>query len=223
MDFSEAINVWRRRRVLTATLLILALVSIVAAMTGLPRTYQSQASVVLLASRSAARLTGGNPYLSFSPSLTLTADAVSRELMAPDTVERLAASGATAAYTVAFPSYTTATTGSVLVVSVTGSDPAAVQSTLRAVTAEVSVVLAQIQGTVRPQDEIRLATLSSDPEATLDGSVTARPVVVIAVLALLFAFGIPVLVDGRLGRRQIRLGAVPSDRTADRIGHLAGN
>jgi len=221
MDFSETIQIWRRRRALTATLLILALASIAAAMAGLPRHYQSQASVVLLASRSTAKLTGGNPYLSFSPSLTLTADAVSREMMAPGAMQHLAASGATASYTVALPAYTTATTGSVLVISVTGTDPALVQSTLRAVTAEVGQALAQIQGAVRPQDAIQVATLSSDPQATVDVSLTARPLVVVAALGLLFALGLPLLVDSRLSRRQTRHGAPLSDRAADRFGHLA--
>src|SRR6266487_641833 len=221
VDSSAAIHVWRRRRGLTATLLVLAFASIVAALAGLPRTYQSQASVVLLASRSAARLTGGNPYLSFSPSLTLTADALSRELMAPATVQSLAARGFANPYTVTLPANATTTTGSVLAVSVTGTDTAAVQSTLRAVTTEISSVLARIQGTVRPQDAIRVMTLSVTPRATLDVSLTARPIVVVAVLGLLVAFGVPVIADGWLARRRIRYEPALPERTPDQAGRLA--
>src|ERR1022692_1315032 len=220
MDFNEVFHIWQRRRALTGTLLILALASIVAALAGLPRAYQSQASVVLLASKSAARLTGGNPYLSFSSSLTLAADAVSRELMSPGIAQAMAASGATASYTVAMPTYSTATTGSVLVVTATGGDPAQVQSTLRGVTAEVGVALARIQGAVRRRDAIRVAVLSYEPQAVLDVSKTARPLVVVAVLALLLALAFPVLVDGWLSRRQIRGGALSPDGATDQVGHL---
>jgi len=45
----------------------------------------------------------------------------------------------------------------------------------RPVTAEVGQALAQIQGAVRPQDAIQVATLSSDPQAGIDVSLTARP------------------------------------------------
>lgn len=221
MDSHAAVSVWRRRRALTATLLVLAGISLAAATAVLPRTYQSQASVVLLASRSVAKLTGGNPYLSFSPSLTLTADAVSRELMAPATVQSLAARGFTDPYTVTLPVTAAATGGSVLTVSVTGTDTAAVESSLRAVTAEISSVLARIQGTVRPQDVIRVATLSVTPQATLDVSQTARPIVVVAVLGLLLAFGLPVIVDGRLTGRRHRHDTALPDRSGDRAGRLA--
>lgn len=220
MDLSEVLHIWQRRRVLTLTLLILVLVSIVGSLTGLPRAYQSQASVVLLASKSAARLTGGNPYLSFSPSLTLAADAVSRELTAPDIAQTMAASGATASYSVAMPAYATTTTGSVLVLSATGSNPVQVQTTIRAVTAEVSVVLARIQGHVAPRAEIRMAVLSSDPQAVLDVTKTARSLVVVALLALLSALALPVLVDGWLSRRQLRGGALSPDRATDQVGPL---
>lgn len=221
MDSHAAAIVWRRRRALTATLLVLAGIGLVGATAVLPRTYQSQASVVLLASRSVAKLTGGNPYLSFSPSLTLTADAVSRELMAPATVQSLAARGFADPYTVTLPATATATGGSVLTVSVTGTDMASVESALRAVTAEISSVLARIQGSVRPQDVIRVATLSVTPQATLDVSQTARPIVVVAALGLLFAFGVPVIVDARLAQRQVRHGSAGPDRAADHVGFLA--
>jgi hypothetical protein len=220
METGGAVNVWRKRRGLTAALLILAFVSLVGAVAGLPRTYQSQASVVLLASRSAARQTGGNPYLSFSASLTLTADALSREMMAPAVVQSLAARGYAESYTVTLPADTTATTGSVLVVAVSGSDPASVQRTLRAVVAEVGTALVRIQGAVRPQDEIRVATLSVAPQATLAVSQTARPIVVIAVLGLVGALGVPVLVDGWLTRRRGGYRASVPGRAPDGVGHL---
>ncbi len=190
-------------------LLILATAGTAAAAARLPRTYQSQSSVVLLASRSAAKLNGGNPYLSFSPSLTLTADVLSRDLMAPTTAQGLAAAGYASSYTVALAPYTTTTTGSVLLVTVTGNLKAAVEQTLGRVTAEISAKLLRLQSSVKPYDRIRAATLSFMPRPSLSLNETARPLVGVVALGLLLAFGLPVLVDGQIARRQSQREAIP--------------
>src|ERR1035441_9099414 len=117
MSLGQLVRIWRRRFILTTALLLVALAGSAAAVPKFPRTYQSTSSVVLLASRAAAKLSG-NPYLAFSSSLTLTADLLSRELMAPATVRDLSASGVPGTYTVALAPYTTSTTGSVLVVKI---------------------------------------------------------------------------------------------------------
>jgi hypothetical protein len=204
MGFDEVIRIWRRRAALTAGLVMLALASFAAALAWFPATYQSQASVVLLPSRAASRLTGGNPYLGFSPSLSLTADVVSRELMGPATAAQLASRGFTDPYTVAQPTYTTTTTGSVLTITVTGTEPDRVERTLHGVISQVSIALAQMQGNVRPRSRITVMTLASSPAASLDASTTARPMVMTLVLALIAAFGLPVIIDGTLSRRKVK-------------------
>ncbi len=165
--------------------------------------------MVLLASRSASRLNGGNPYLSFGPSLTLAADVLSTALMAPDTAQRLAERGFRSVYTVALATDTTTTTGSVLVVTVTGNNRTTVERTLLGVTAEVGAKLAQLQDKVKPYDRIRATTLSVMPRPALSASSTARPLIGVVALGLLLAFGIPVLVDGQLTRRRLRRSALP--------------
>jgi predicted amino acid-binding ACT domain protein len=215
MDLSEALRIWRCRRWLTASLAAAALIGFLSALTGLPGTYQSQASVVLLASRSVAGQNGGNPYLSFSPSLTLAADAVSRALLAPAAGRQLASRGFTAPYTVAFPAYATATTGSVLLITVTGHDRATVQSTLRAVIAQTQVTLRQLQGRVRRRAEIRLVVLSSTLAPQLSVSQTARPIVVVALLGVLVAAAAPLLVDGWLTRRRAGMSHQGAGRSID--------
>src|ERR1700683_932685 len=220
MSFDEVVRIWRRRATLTAGLIILALLGSAAALAWFPQTYQSQASIVLLASQSVSRLTGGNPYLSFTPSLSLTADVVSRALTGPGTAERLASRGFTDFYTVAPPVYATTTTGSVLVITVTGHDPLSVQGTLRAVIGQVRIVLAQIQGGMRLRDRVTVTTLASSPGATLMISATARPVAMTLVFGLLAALGCPVVVDGVIGRRKIsRRPTLPvsSDERTDRL------
>jgi hypothetical protein len=211
MDLGESFRIWRRRRILTIAMLILALAGSATALTGLPRAYQSDSSVILLASRSAAKLNGGNPYLSFSPSLTLTADALSRQLMAPATARDLAARGFVGAYTVALAPDTTATTGSVLLISVTSNSSSVAVRTLQAVTSEISVKLSQLQSGVAARNQIRAAALSYTPQATLSSSQTARPLVAVTVLGLLAALGIPIAVDGLLARRRIRNAAMIPD------------
>jgi hypothetical protein len=185
-------------------LLILAIVGAAGAAAKIPRSYQSTSTVLLLASRAASASNGGNPFLSFSPSLTLTADAVSRELMAPGTVRQLAAQGFTASYAVGLPTYTTSTTGSVLTVTVTGPHAVKVERTLRAVTAQIGTQLAQLQHGVPARSQVDADTLSITPQATLSVSETARPLVVVGAVLLVICFGIPIIVDGLLTRRQLR-------------------
>jgi hypothetical protein len=209
MYLSESFRIWRKRRYLTAALLAAALAGSGAAVTTLPRTYQANSSVILLASRTAASPYGGNPYLSFSPSLTLAADAVSRELMGPGIVLSLAARGFSASYTVALAPYTTTTTGSVLLVTVSGSDKITVERTLSAVTRDIGVKLAQLQGKVIPSSRIRAATLSFAPKATLSVSQTGRSLVPVVALGLLLALGIPIIVDAQITRRRLRRAAKP--------------
>jgi hypothetical protein len=219
MDFRQAVRIWRSRWILTSVLLILAMAGAAEASAKLPRYYQSASSVVLLASHAASMQNGGNPFLSFGPSLTLTADAVSRELMAPATVRQLAAQGFTASYTVALPSYTTSTTGSVLLVTATGPHAAGVQRTLQAVTAQIGTQLALLQHGVRASSQVRAATLSFAPQATLSVSQTARPLVVVGVLLLVICLGTPIVVDGLVTRRRLRnRSAFPDPRPSTKAG-----
>ena len=204
MDLRKAVRTWRTRWILTSVLLILAIAGAAGAAAKMPRYYQSASSVVLLASPAASGQNGGNPFLSFSPSLTLTADAVSREVMAPGTVRQLAAQGFTASYTVALPSYTTSTTGSVLLVTVTGTHAARVQRTLQAVTAQIGTQLAQMQHGVPARSQVRARMLSFTPQATLSISQTARPLVVVGVLLLVICLGTPIVVDGLVTQRRLR-------------------
>jgi hypothetical protein len=165
--------------------------------------------VIMLAPRSAARLTGGNPYLSFSPSLTLTASAVADEVMAPGTALKLARHGFRAPFTVVLAPYTTDTTGSVLLVTVTGSSQADVQATLHAVTAQIGTALSGLQDQVASRHQIAAATLSYSPRPVLSISETARSLIVIIVPVLLLALAFPVLVDARLLRRGMQQKPVP--------------
>ena len=226
MDLRESLHIWRRRWILTVTLLLLASVGVAAEAKSL-RTYQAESQVVLLASRSVSQLNGGNPYLSFSGSLTLTADALSRAVTAPAVAQDLAARGYVSSYTVALATYTTTTTGSVLVVTVTGRHKLGVEGTLRAVTSKVSTELANLQRGIPPRNQVHAATLSYTPQAALSFGQTAHSVLPLVALALLVSLGFPVVVDGwamrrRVRRRRAALAEEDAPRRADNGSSVAG-
>lgn len=211
MDRANSLGAWRRQWILTAILLLLVLAGTAVAVARMPRTYQAEGSVVLLASRSVAKSTGDNPYLSFSGSLTLTADVLSRELMAPGAVSELAAHGFRDPYTVEVATYTTATTGSVLTATVTGSDRMGVERDLGGVMSKIQASLASLQSGVAPHNRIRIATIAKNQWATLSVSQTARPLTVVAAGGLLLVVGLPWIADAQITRLQARraeLGAV---------------
>jgi hypothetical protein len=194
----------RKRWILTGALLLLTLIGATIMAGRLPRTYKSESSVVLLASKAASKPNGYNPYLSFSFSLTLTADILTRELMAPDTVKSLASRGYSSAYLVALATYTTQTTGSVLLVTATGTSKVAVERTLLGVTTQIGRSLASLQAANRPRDRIRAMTLSQDSQPAISVSSTARPMAIAIGLGIALSVGIPWVADASIARRQIR-------------------
>jgi hypothetical protein len=201
---TNSLRTGRGRWILTGGLLLLTLVGVVVALVKLPPSYQSESSVVLLASPAASRPNGDNPYLSFSPSLTLTADVVSREMMAPSTVDNLVSRGFPDSYSVALATYTTSTTGSVLLVTVSGTDKAAVELTLHGVTDEISTILAKLQAGSRPNDRIQADTLSMSSEAVLSLNQLARLLAVLIGVGLLASFGVPWIVEAQIAGRRIQ-------------------
>lgn len=197
-------SIWRGRWILTVTLLIVAGIGVGIASVFLPRTYQANASIVLLTSRSQSGATGGNPYLNFSSSLTLTADAVSRQVMDPQTANSLAAHGFTGSYTVEMPTYSTSVVGSVLLIAVTGSGAANVEHTLNGVISAVRTSLAALQAGVRADDRVRVTVLAPASGATVNATHTVRSLAILAGLGLVIAFGVPWVIDAQVSRQMTR-------------------
>jgi hypothetical protein len=201
MDLMESLRTLRRRWILTSALLLLTFAATAAAFVKLPWTYQSQAMTVLLASRSAAKLSGGNPYLAFDQSLTYTADIVRREVMDPRTALALSAQGYSSVYLV---TTATDTSGPVLLVTVTGSNKNAVENTLHGVTNELNTKLTGLQVGVTPYNQITSQIVFMTPKATRMLSKKARPLVVVLAVGLALTFAIPQIVDARATRGQSR-------------------
>ena len=201
MGSANSVGIWRGRWVLTLTLLLLAFLGVAAASVFLPRTYQGSASVVLLASRAESGITGGNPYLNFNSSLTLTADAVSRQVTDPQTASSLAQHGYTASYTVAMPTYSTSIVGSVLLISVTGVGPAAVEHTLNGVIGAIRTTLIGLQSGVHRDDRIQLTVLAPAATPTVNLTHTLRSLAIVAGFGLMIALGVPWVVDAQVNRQ----------------------
>lgn len=190
--------------VVASTLVLLVVAGAVFALARLPRTYQSASSVVLLASPATSKANGGNPYLSFSPSLTLAAELVSTELMAPSTARSLAARGFGASYTVTLATYSTTTTSSVLLVTVSGKSSTGVEHSLQGVTEQVGRSLANLQAGEKPYDRIRALTISMNGQARLSVAVLARSLAVVVILLLVPAVGVMRAYLAYRGRRPAR-------------------
>jgi hypothetical protein len=201
---TSSLRTGRGRWIMTVGLLLLTLIGVAIALLKMPPTYQAQSSVVLLASPAASKPNGDNPYLSFSPSLTLTADLVSREMTSPSTADYLAANGYPDSYSVELANYTTATTGSVLIVTATGPDQAAVQLTLHGVTDEIATILAKLQDRSPRDDRIQAMTISMSRQATLSLNNLARLLAVLIGVGLAASFGVPWIVEAQIAGRRIQ-------------------
>jgi hypothetical protein len=228
----EPFHIWRRHWVLTSFLLVLVFVGTGAAVLKVPRTYQAESTVVLLASRNSSKVAGdGNPYLSFSDALSTTASVISTEIMDPQTAANLKAQGFSESYQVV--SQSTLSNISLLpapflLVTVTGHSRLSVEHTLHGVTDEIATLMNGLQAGLSRDNRILLITASFDPRATLSVTSTARPLVGVLGLLLIVALGLPLVVDAAGARRGIRRGtrreSLPASArweagARERIGH----
>jgi hypothetical protein len=217
MNLMDIFRAWRRRWLLTTSLILVALVASGIAFVNLPRTYQASAIVVLLPPRQASRTLGsGNPYLSFSASLGTTAYVLTTELTAPAADQSLVAKGFSEAYT-AVPESTTSQAsasaavlpGPFVVLTVTGSNQKAVEHTLYGVSGEIGTLAHAMQAGMPRDNRISVSTLSFTPRATLSTSKTARSLFPVIGLLVLIALSLPLMVDAQITRSRSRRGRAP--------------
>lgn len=192
-------KILRKRWRLTTSLLILALIATGVAFAELPWTYQSTGDVVLLPSENLANAYGGNPYLAFSPTINEMADLIRYEATDADVAHTLVTAGYAQDYTIKDAVDTSAP---ILLITVTGNDPGAVDHTLTGVVNEISTLLARRQPRIRPVDQIHDTVIASTPRAIRMTSKKARPLLVVLATGLLFAVAIPALADAVTERRR---------------------
>lgn len=215
MNLVKMFSIWRKRWILTSLALLVAFAACGYAAVKLPRTYQANSTVVLVPSARASKALGeGNPYLSFSNSLSTTADVVATEVAAPQTEHELAAQGFGAQYTAVSESTTgqAVASGSVLpgpfvAVTVTGRSRSSVEHTLYGVTAAIGKQLSGMQSGMSRNNRISVSTIAYTPRANLSVSMTARSLVLIVGLLTVWALCIPLIVDAQIARRRLRRAA----------------
>lgn len=202
MDLLDSVNILLRRWMLTVPLLVLTIAGVVAGYFVLPWSYEAQSTVVLLASPYQSKQAGGNPYLLFDGSLTVTAEVVGREVMGDDVAEQLKARKLTSGYEVMVPPDSA---GPVLSIDVTGSDPADVRATQAAVTELVTQRLARIQSEagVDSQARIRITDVSTTP-TTRQAKSKVRTLAMALFAGLVTTIVVPLYADAMTARRRRR-------------------
>jgi hypothetical protein len=184
---------------ITFPLLTLTLASVAAAYVVLPATYESKASVVLLSSQIASKEVGGNPYLAFDSSLSVTADVVARRMMDDDSVKAFQAHGYKADYKIAL---SPESDRPILEVDVTGHNRSDVQATLDAVVNQIAPTLEEIQARAPLNSRIRLNGVSKTtaPKKTISGKL--RLLIMGLACGLIVTVAVPLFADSAMARRR---------------------
>jgi hypothetical protein len=222
MDIGGTLRILRRRWYITGPLLLLT-VATSAALAARPGPYQAESQVVLLPSAQSSKPAGGNPYLSFNDSETLTADLLRRQLTAPPLVQSLGNDGYGESYQVVDDPLTA---GPVLDITVTGGSKASVEHTLAGVTNEAGTQLRLMQGRVAPIDQMTVKTVSYAPDPSLLVTRKARTPVVALAIGLLLSVAVPLTVDAAIAERRevgpsVRSRPSPARRAATTIAAAA--
>lgn len=209
-----------RYRVLTSIFVILAIAVTGVAALYLPAHYSAESDVALLPSESSSKPYGYNPYLSFSGALPMTAQILSYQMMDAANVKKLQAAGDDESFTVSIAD--TIADGPILTIDVAGSNSAAVEATLTAVTGDVSTVLSSLQHGISASNRITVLPISIDASPQLSVSKTARPLALVLALGLILALAVPRLVRAARGendapRHRMSDETVPLGRP-DRVG-----
>jgi capsular polysaccharide biosynthesis protein len=201
MDLLDSIRILMKRWWLTLPLLLITLGGVVTGAVMLPWKYKSEATVVFISSQLLAKQTGGNPWLAFDSSLTVTAEVVGREIMDEGTSAALRKQGDSADYKVGVAADST---GPVLVIEVEGATPEVTQNTLEAVLRQVPIRLDDIQsqGGVAENARIRPSTVSTSTQSQRVAKDKIRTLVMGLFAGLVVSIGLPLLAESLTSRRR---------------------
>jgi hypothetical protein len=200
VDLLDSINILLKRWWLTLPLFALTLIGVASAAVVLPWSYEAKADMVFLASSYQAKQAGGNPWLVFDGSLTVTAEVVGRELMDDQTMAAIRNQGLTSTYLIGVAPNSA---GPVLDVDVKGNDSADTAATLNALMKLIPQKLDQIQaehGVAAPA-RIRLNVVSASPHPDLKSTSKVRTLAVLAFGGLVATVAVPLFVESISARR----------------------
>ncbi|RCG31527.1 hypothetical protein DQ384_08060 [Sphaerisporangium album] len=201
MDLLDSLRALLRRWPVTVTLLAVTLAATIGAFFAIPWQYESKATVVFLSSRKGSQPVGGNPWLAFDGSLTITAEVISRGMSDERTLQKLKDEGKTAEFTVGLAQDSR---GPLLDITATGPDPKIAQATMETV-AELSLDrLTEVQqkSSILPDATIRAELVTSSDEAQLTPEKKIRMLVIIFAGGMLLTIGVPLFLESMAQKRR---------------------
>lgn len=217
MDLLDSLNLLAKRWWLTLPIFLLTLISVGTAIFVLPWSYEAKATEVFLASSVQAKQAGGNPWLIFDGSLTVTAEVVGREMMGQKTAATLKTQGMRSSYVVGVAPNST---GPVLAIAVTGQNSSDVAATLNAIMKLIPDKLEQIQadGGVRQAARIRLNVIEYSQQPTLKATSKIRMLAVMLFAGMMLMITVPLFAESISVRRRTRAAGTQGARPDPRAG-----
>lgn len=219
MDLAEVIRVIRTRWYVMVPLLLLTIALTVGVDRSIPTKYQSTSEISLLASQSATAGTEkvpgtGNAFLNFGSSLNDTADFLVRRLSSNDSGNDLAKLGVTETYAVALAA---AAQGPFITLSVTGSNPEHILTSMNTLTDYTVQQLEKVQeqAQVKPVDMIRSIVIVPPSTPSAQTKTKTQDVLGVAIGGLVIAFLATFVVESILASRRRRRRRVPFGADAD--------
>ncbi|GAA5081965.1 hypothetical protein HNP84_009674 [Thermocatellispora tengchongensis] len=194
MDLLDSLRALLRRWPITVAFLVLTLGGTLGAFIAIPWQYESQATMVFLSSRQNAKPVGGNPWLAFDTSLTITAEVVARGMSDKITVDALKARGFTAEYTVGLNQESR---GPLMDIVATSGDPQQAQKTLDALVALSYSRLRELQrkSSILPDATISMTPVIATKQAEIAPEPKIRMLIIVFAGGMLLTLGVPLFVE----------------------------
>ncbi|MCW2881884.1 MAG: chain length determinant protein [Sphaerisporangium sp.] len=211
MDLLDSLRALLRRWPVTVALMAVTLAATVGALIAIPWQYESKATVVFLSSRKGSQPVGGNPWLAFDASLTITAEVIARNMSDERTLQKLKDEGNTATFTVGLAQDSR---GPLLDITATGPDPKVAQATMDTLVTLSQARLTEMQrkSAIVPDATIRAELVTSTDKAQVTPQAKIRLLVIIFAGGMLLTIGVPLFLESmaQKRRRQAQSGQVTS-------------
>ncbi|MFC4588907.1 YveK family protein [Sphaerisporangium corydalis] len=201
MDLLDSLRALLRRWPVTLALLAVTIAATVGALIAIPWQYESKATVVFLSSRKGSQPVGGNPWLAFDASLTITAEVISRGMSDERTLRKLKDEGKTADFTVGLAQDSR---GPLLDITATGADPTVAQATMETLATLSQERLTEMQqkSAILPDATIRAELVTSSDKAELTPEKKIRMLVIIFAGGMLLTIGVPLFLESMAQKRR---------------------
>ncbi|MFC6079690.1 YveK family protein [Sphaerisporangium aureirubrum] len=201
MDLLDSLRALLKRWPVTVALLVATIAATFGAMTAIPWQYESKATVVFLSSRKGAQPVGGNPWLAFDGSLTITAEVIARGMSDERTLQKLKDQGNTAEFTVGLAQDSR---GPLLDITATAPDPKVAQATMEALATLSAQRLNEMQqkSSILPDATIRAELVTSTDKAELTPEKKIRMLLIIFAGGCLLTLGIPLFLESQAQKRR---------------------